>query len=131
MRSKHRSSKVFLTHLINNIYFLEIKSFILLCIECESELKKIPAIKTSRVCFKCKEVRCENFMTHPDTRPFKKREDKLVHGLLKCCECVWNRDVNGANNVFFAMKSIVDRKERLGLLEQGFLISCISRCNQP
>ena len=78
--------------------------------------------KTSRMCFNCKEGRCEKFMTRPDPRPFKRGKDRLVHGLLKCttCECVWNRDANGAKNILFAAKSILDGKGRPAYLSRDF-----------
>ena len=70
--------------------------------------------KTSCMCFKCKGGRCEKFVKRRDPRPFKRGEERLVHGLLRCttCGCVWNRDVNGASNILFAAKSVLSGEGR-------------------
>ena len=56
---------------------------------------------TSCRCSKCHGGECEKFMLRP------KRVDgslQLVHGLLRCknvnCSCLWNRNRNGASNIY-------------------------------
>ena len=46
-------------------------------------------------------------------KPYKKA-DILVHGALICkkCNAVWNRDVNGATNIFRIVKNMIQKKER-------------------
>ena len=56
----------------------------------------------------------EKFVKRRDPRPFKRGEERLVHGLLRCttCGCVWNRDVHGASNILFAAKSVLSGEGR-------------------
>jgi hypothetical protein len=76
--------------------------------------------RTSCMCSKCEEGRCEKFMKRSNPRPFRrnnkdKDEDKeerinLVHGVLICKKCgaVWNRDVNAATNIYKIAKSAIN-----------------------
>jgi len=54
-----------------------------------------------------------NNITRENPKPYKKG-NILVHGALVCkkCNAVWNRDVNGATNIFRIVKNIIDKKER-------------------
>ena len=69
--------------------------------------------RTSCMCSKCCEGKCEKFITREDPKPYKKG-NIIVHGALICkkCNAVWNRDVNGATNIFRIVKNIIDKKER-------------------
>jgi len=69
--------------------------------------------RTSCMCSKCCEGKCEKFITRENPKPYKKG-NILVHGALICkkCNAVWNRDVNGATNIFRIVKNIIDKKER-------------------
>ena len=69
--------------------------------------------RTSCMCSKCCEGKCEKFITRENPKPYKKGKI-LVHGALICkkCNAVWNRDVNGATNIFRIVKNIIDKKER-------------------
>jgi len=75
--------------------------------------------RTSCRCFKC-QGECKNCVSVKDPRPFKDGSLRLVHGLLRCknvnCSCFWNRDCNGASNIYIcAFNSIngLDRPEYL------------------
>ena len=69
--------------------------------------------RTSCMCSKCCEGKCEKFITRENPKPYKKGKI-LVHGALICkkCNAVWNRDVNGATNIFRIVKNIIDKRER-------------------
>ena len=69
--------------------------------------------RTSCMCSKCCEGKCEKFIIRKNPKPYKKT-NILVHGALICkkCNAVWNRDVNGATNIFRIVKNIIDKKER-------------------
>jgi hypothetical protein len=69
--------------------------------------------RTSCMCSKCCEGKCEKFIIRKNPKPYKKA-NILVHGALICkkCNAVWNRDVNGATNIFRIVKNIIDKKER-------------------
>jgi hypothetical protein len=69
--------------------------------------------KTSCMCSKCCEGRCEKFIKRKNPKPYKKG-DILVHGALICkkCNAVRNRDVNGATNIFRIVKNIIEKQER-------------------
>jgi transposase len=69
--------------------------------------------RTSCMCSKCCEGKCEKFIIRKNPKPYKKA-NILVHGALICkkCNAVWNRDVNGATNIFRIVKNIIDKRER-------------------
>lgn len=69
--------------------------------------------RTSCMCSKCCEGKCEKFITRENPKPYNKGKI-LVHGALICkkCNAVWNRDVNGATNIFRIVKNIIDKRER-------------------
>lgn len=69
--------------------------------------------RTSCMCSKCCEGKCEKFITREDPKAYKKC-NIIVHGALICkkCNAVWNRDVNGTTNIFRIVKNIIDKKER-------------------
>ena len=57
--------------------------------------------------------RCEKFQIRENPKPYKSG-NILVHGLLTCkkCSCVWNRDVNGATNIYRIAKNAINGLER-------------------
>jgi hypothetical protein len=72
--------------------------------------------KTSCKCSICedeKDGNCERFMYRKNPRPFREGEN-LVWGLLKCqtCESVWNRDRNGASNIYKISENIINGRPR-------------------
>ena len=69
--------------------------------------------RTSCKCSKCEGASCEKFMVRENQKPYKSG-DILVHGLTKCKTClgVWNRDINGATNIYRIAKSAINGIER-------------------
>ena len=71
--------------------------------------------RTSCMCSICKtEIgRCEKFQIRKNPKPYKSG-NILVHGLLTCKKCsgVWNRDVNGATNIYKIAKNAINGLER-------------------
>jgi hypothetical protein len=57
--------------------------------------------RTSCKCCNCEGGECKKFMVRDNPRPYK-NNTILVHGLLRCKSgCgLWNRDVNGAKNIY-------------------------------
>jgi len=52
-------------------------------------------------------------MVRENPKPYK-NNNIVVHGLLTCKKCsgVWNRDVNGATNIYKIAKSAIKQEER-------------------
>jgi len=75
----------------------------------------VDEFRTSCMCSICKtEIgRCEKFQIRENPKPYKSG-NILVHGLIKCKTClgVWNRDVNGATNIYRIAKSAINGIER-------------------
>ena len=77
----------------------------------------VDEFRTNRMCSKCEVGICKNMMFRGNPRPYR-RKDILypVHGLLRCqnekCGCYWNRDVNGASNIYKIAYNAVNNKER-------------------
>jgi hypothetical protein len=75
----------------------------------------VDEFRTSCMCSICKtEIgRCEKFQIRKNPKPYKSG-NILVHGLLTCKKCsgVWNRDVNGATNIYRIAKNAINRLER-------------------
>ena len=67
------------------------------------------------MCSVCKTKigKCEKFITRKNPKPYKSG-NILVHGLLTCKKCsgVWNRDVNGATNIYRIAKTAINGLER-------------------
>ena len=61
----------------------------------------VDEFRTSCKCSKCDGGSCEKFMVRENPKPFQNNL-RLVHGLLSCKNCanVWNRDCNGAKNIY-------------------------------
>lgn len=75
--------------------------------------------KTSKMCSKCKIGCCVKNMVMDNPRPF--REGRvLVHGLI-CCKngCgYWNRDTNGATNIYRIAHNSIHKKGRPSYLSR-------------
>jgi transposase len=79
------------------------------------KLYLVDEFRTSCMCSICKEKtgRCEKFQIRKNPKPYKSG-NILVHGLIKCQTClgVWNRDVNGATNIYRIAKNAINGLER-------------------
>ncbi len=73
----------------------------------------VDEFRTSCKCSKCEGGECENFIKRENPKPYKSGEI-LVHGLLRCknCKTMWNRDVNGATNIYKIGKNAILQKPR-------------------
>jgi len=75
----------------------------------------VDEFRTSCMCSICKEEigRCEKFQIRENPKPYKSG-NILVHGLISCKNCfnVWNRDVNGATNIYRIAKNAINGLER-------------------
>lgn len=76
--------------------------------------------RSSLGCYNCchPEARCEKFRYKINPRPHPLPENVpywvLKHGLLKCdgCNTIWNRNVNGALNIYRLIMAILHGEER-------------------
>jgi len=79
------------------------------------KLYLVDEFRTSCMCSICKEEigRCEKFQIRENPKPYKSG-NILVHGLISCKNCfnVWNRDVNGATNIYRIAKNAINGLER-------------------
>ena len=73
----------------------------------------VDEFRTSCRCSKCEIGECEKFQKRENPKPYKSGEI-LVHGLLRCknCKTMWNRDVNGATNIYKIAKNAILEKPR-------------------
>jgi transposase len=73
----------------------------------------IDEFRTSCKCSKCEGGECKKFLIRENPKPFRNNL-RLVHGLLSCKSCnnVWNRDCNGAKNIYKITNNIINKKER-------------------
>ena len=75
----------------------------------------VDEFRTSCMCSICKEEkgRCDKFQIRKNPKPYKSG-NILVHGLLTCKKCsgLWNRDVNGATNIYRIAKNAINGLER-------------------
>ena len=73
----------------------------------------VDEFRTSCKCSKCEIGICAKNMVMENPRPYK-TGNILVHGLI-CCKngCgYWNRDVNGATNIYRIAYNVINNKER-------------------
>jgi transposase len=77
------------------------------------ELYLVDEHKTSCKCAKCEGGNCNKFMIRENPKPFKSNLN-LVHGLLSCKSCynVWNRDCNGAKNIYKIAYNAINQIDR-------------------
>ena len=75
----------------------------------------VDEFRTSCMCSICKtEIgRCEKIQIRKNPKPYKSG-NILVLGLISCKNCfnVWNRDVNGATNIYRIAKNAINGLER-------------------
>jgi transposase len=76
------------------------------------ELYLIDEFRTSCKCSNCGNDNCK-FMFRKSPKPYK-NHTILVHGLIRCKSCskTWNRDCNGATNIYKIAKNILNNQER-------------------
>ena len=73
----------------------------------------VDEFRTSCRCSKCEIGICKKTMVRKNPKPFRSG-NVLVHGLI-CCKngCgYWNRDVNGATNIYKIAYNAINKKER-------------------
>ena len=80
--------------------------------------------RTSERFCKCEVGICKNMMFRKSPRPYRRRDILFsVHGLLRCknnnCGCYWNRDVNGASNIYKIAYNAVNNEERPKYLQRS------------
>lgn len=77
------------------------------------ELYLVNEHRTSCRCFKC-EGECEKFRICENPRPWRKNENILRHGLVRCktCKTLWNRDENSSCNIFKISRLAIAQKDR-------------------
>ena len=80
----------------------------------------VDEFRTSCRCFKCEIGICAKTMVMENPRPYR-TGNILVHGLI-CCKngCgYWNRDVNGATNIYKIAYNAINNKERPNYLSRS------------
>ncbi len=80
----------------------------------------VDEFRTSCRCSKCEIGICKKTMVRENPKPFRSG-NVLVHGLI-CCKngCgYWNRDVNGATNIYKIAYNAVNNKERPNYLSRS------------
>jgi len=80
----------------------------------------VDEFRTSCRCSKCHIGICEKSMVRTNPRPYRKG-NVLVHGLIRCKNgCgFWNRDVNGATNIYRITKAAINRLGRPSYLSRN------------
>jgi hypothetical protein len=73
----------------------------------------VDEFRTSCKCAKCEGGECKKFIVRKNPKPFKDNL-RLVHGVLSCqnCNTVWNRDCNGATNIYKIAYNSINSIER-------------------
>jgi len=73
----------------------------------------VDEFRTSCKCSKCNGGECQKFIVRKNPKPYRDNL-ALVHGALSCKNCcvVWNRDCNGATNIYKIAKNAINGKER-------------------
>jgi hypothetical protein len=73
----------------------------------------IDEFRTSCKCTNCEGGECKKFITRVNPKPYKSNL-RLVHGVLSCknCSTVWNRDCNGATNIYKIAYNSINSIER-------------------
>ena len=75
----------------------------------------VDEFRTSCKCSKCMKVDgvCNKFLIKDNPRPYRKNRI-LCHGLTKCkiCGSLWNRDRNGASNIYKIAYNAIHGLER-------------------
>jgi transposase len=73
----------------------------------------VDEFRTSCKCSKCNGGDCEKFKEMTNPKPNKENKI-LIHGLLRCKNCcgTWNRDRNGASNIYKIAYNAINQIER-------------------
>lgn len=75
----------------------------------------VDEFRTSCMCSICRDEtgRCEKFIVRENPKPYRSG-NILVHGAISCqnCKAVWNRDVNGATNIYRIAKNAINEMSR-------------------
>ena len=84
----------------------------------------VDEFNTSRMCSQCEVGICKKTIFRESPRPYRRKDILFsVHGLLRCknkkCGCYWNRDVNGATNIYKIAYNAVNNKERPKYLQRS------------
>ena len=68
----------------------------------------------------CRYSKCEKYIIRENPKPFKNNL-RLVHGAIRCKTCLvrWNRDCNGATNIYKITKNAINKKLRPSYLTRG------------
>ena len=80
----------------------------------------VDEFRTSCMCSKCEIGICKKTMVRENPKPYR-RGNVLIHGLI-CCKngCgYWNRDVNGATNIYKIAYNVINNKERPNYLSRS------------
>jgi hypothetical protein len=82
----------------------------------------VDEFRTSCKCSKCEGGDCNKFMIRENPKPYKHNLG-LIHGLIACKKCsnVWNRDCNGATNIYKIAESHINKNIRPSYLCRGNL----------
>jgi hypothetical protein len=89
----------------------------------------VDEFRSSCKCSKCDGGVCEKFMVRKNPRP-NKDDMRLVHGLLRCksgCGS-WNRDRNGASNIYKIAYQAIHKLERPSYLCKTSNQAVLSNC---
>jgi hypothetical protein len=80
----------------------------------------VDEFRTSCMCSKCEIGICKKTIVRENPRPYRSGND-LIHGLI-CCKngCgYWNRDVNGATNIYKIAYNAINNKARPNYLSRS------------
>ena len=80
----------------------------------------VDEFRTSCMCSKCEIGICKKTMVRENPKPYRSG-NVLIHGLI-CCKngCgYWNRDVNGATNIYKIAYNTINNKERPNYLSRS------------
>ncbi len=80
----------------------------------------VDEFRTSCKCSNCEGGDCVKFRRRRHSRPGKKNSI-LVHGALMCktCSVLWNRDENGARNIYKIARNYITKRERPKYLDRS------------
>jgi hypothetical protein len=80
----------------------------------------VDEFRTSCMCSKCEIGICKKTMVRENPKPYRS-DNVLIHGLI-CCKngCgYWNRDINGATNIYKIAYNAINNKERPNYLSRS------------